>query len=311
MSVRSSFGAGVVLLAAGVLVSGCDRGGGVAPSANGGASAVTTSVDPAVAAQKAACAAFRDGVASTNTANQTYLNAVNDPKRVGNQYDKPTTDAVNAGAVILMYASDEMESAVTPQVPKELARKIMDFVQILQERASLYAQHASSDDLDANGKKYTPAATELLKECPAGSSDASPPKPAVAPASNPDAAKQGFCAVYSKQIQQTEDAKTRFAAATKGDEQHPDTQWKDPDQWLAGQAADAGIVFKYAVDLIEAQLVPQLSPDVADKGKTLVAAMRKLSKLYADRSSSDDRAAVFSADYGPAAESLDTICGVS
>jgi hypothetical protein len=189
----------------------------------------------------------------------------------------------------------------------------MDFVQILQERAQLYAQHASSDDLDANGKKYTPAGTELLKTCPAGSSDASPPKLAVAPASSPEQAKQNFCSVYSKQIQQTEDAITRFGAAAKGDERHPDPQWDDPDQWLTGQAQDSGIIFKYAANTLEASISPVLAPDVAEKGKALVAGMRKLSGLYMERKSTDAmKAAVHEPNgYGPSADSIDTLCGIS
>ncbi|MGL6235020.1 MAG: hypothetical protein ACRC20_06715 [Segniliparus sp.] len=274
-------------------------------------SSVSPGADPAVAAQKAACAAFRDGVASSNTANQTYLNAVNDPKRVGNQYDKPTTDAANAAAVIFMYASDQIEGAITPQVPKDLAGKLMDFVQILQERANLYAQHKGGAELNVSADKYTPAVEGLLKACPTGSSDATPPKPTVASASNADQAKQAFCGAYGKQIQQTDDAKERFAAATRGDERHPDPQWKDPDQWLAGQAADTGIVFKYAADLVEAQIAQQLSADIADNGKALVAAMRQLSKLYTDQAGTDDRSAVFKSDYAPAADALDAACGIA
>jgi hypothetical protein len=309
MIVRSLFGAGVALFAAGVLVSGCDRGGVLAPvgSVSGSASSAVSSVDPAVAAQKAACAAFRQAGGDSNTANQTYLNAVNDPKRVGNQYDKPTTDAVNAGAVILMYASDEIESAVTPQVPKELARQLMDFVQILQERAQLYAQHASSDDLDANGKKYTPAATELLKTCPAGSSDASPPKPTAAPVPSPEQARQKFCDVYSKQIQNTEDANTRFSAAAHGDEHHPDPQWDSPDQWVAGAADDAAIIFKYAANTLEAQ---SSSPELTEKVKALIEAMRKLGDLYKNHKATQLQS-VAEGEYGPAAEAVDVACGIS
>ncbi|WP_425358202.1 hypothetical protein [Segniliparus rotundus] len=284
MTGRFSVGAVLALFTAFFVVVGCDRGGAAAPGGGSGASSSAASsaasVDPVVAAQKAACAAFRDAMASTNTANQVFLNAVNDPKRDGeSEYDKPMTDAANAAAVIFMYASDQIDGAVTPQVPKDLASNLGDFVQILHERAQLYAQHKGGKELNTNIAKYTPAANDLLKTCPAGSSDASPPKLAVAPASSSEAAKQNFCGVYSKQIQQADDAKERFSAATRGDERHPDTQWNDPDQWLAGQAADAGIVFKYAADLIEAQLMPQLSAELADKEKTLVAAMRKLSKL--------------------------------
>ncbi|ADG99145.1 hypothetical protein Srot_2711 [Segniliparus rotundus DSM 44985] len=312
MSVWSSLGAGLALLAAGVFVSGCDRGGGAAPGvvASGSSSSAAPNADPAVAAQKAACAAFRDAVESTNTANQTFFKAVEDPLRGGVDYDKPMTDAANAAAVIFVYGADQIDGAVTPQVPKDLASKFGDFVQILHERARLYAQHAGSDKLDPNGDKYTPAANDLLKACPAGSSDAVPPKLAAVPASSPDTAKQGFCEVYSKQIQQADDAKERFAAATRGDDRRPRPQWKDPDQWLAGQAADAGIVFKYAANLIEAQLAPQLSADVADKGRTLVTAMRKLSKLYIEQAGTDERNAVFNGDYSSSADAIDAACGI-
>ncbi|ADG99146.1 hypothetical protein Srot_2712 [Segniliparus rotundus DSM 44985] len=285
-------------------------GGGASSSAASSA----PSVDPAVAAQKAACAAFRDAVTSANTANQTFFKAIEDPKRGGVvEYDKPITDAANAAAVIFMYASDQIDGAVTPQVPKDLANKLGDFVQILQERARLYAQHAGTDKLDPNGDKYTPAAKDLLKACPAGSSDASPPKLPVASASSPDAAKQAFCGVYSKQIQNTEDAITRFGAATKGDEHHPDPQWDDPDQWLTGQAQDSGIIFKYAANTLEASISPELPPDIAEKAKSLVAGMRKLGGLYTERKSTDAmKAAVHEPNgYGPSADSIDTLCGIA
>ncbi|MGL6235018.1 MAG: hypothetical protein ACRC20_06705 [Segniliparus sp.] len=316
MIARSSLSAALALLTAGFMVAGCERGGARTPGASGSSSAsvsATSSVDPAVAAQKAACAAFRDGVASSNTANQTFLHAVNDPKHEGDQYDKPITDAANAAAVIFMYVSDQIEGAVTPQVPKDLARKLMDFVQILQERANLYAQHKGGVELNVSADKYTPAVDELLKECPSGSSDAAPPKLTPASASSPDQAKQAFCGVFNKNIQQTEDGITRFGAATRGDENHPNTQWDDADQWLTGQAQDTGIIFKYASNAIEAQVVSPLSPDLEGKGKALVAAMRRLGSLYADQKSTDSmkQAIHEPGGYGESAEAVDNACKAS
>ncbi|MGL6235019.1 MAG: hypothetical protein ACRC20_06710 [Segniliparus sp.] len=306
MTGRFSVGGALALLAAGFLTTGCDRGLIEAPHVTI-VSSVPPGADPAVVAQKAACAAFRDGVASSNTANQTFLHAVDDPKRGSVSYDKPMADAANAAAVILPYVADQIDAAITTQAPKDLAGKLGDFVQILRERANLYAQHAGEDEMNANGNKYTPTAGDLLKECPAGSSDTTPPRLPVAPASSVDQAKQAFCGVYTKQVQNAEDATDRFLAAASGDDRHPKPQWGDPDQWVAGAAANAAIIFKYAASTLEAQTPP---PGSIEKVKALVTAMRKLEELYSAQKATQLQSATED-ELEPAAAAVGSACETS
>ena len=124
-------------------------------------------------------------------------------------------------------------------------------------------------------------------------------------------AKKTFCDVYSQEIKKAEDTTTRFGAASAGDEQHPNTNWDDPDHWFADMANDAAIIFGYAADTLDGQITASLPVDLSAKAKDLVASMRKLSDLYAKHSAVRDIKSETLGDYASNADAIDKLCGIS
>ena len=136
---------------------------------------------------------------------------------------------------------------------------------------------------------------------------------ATAPASAADAiaAKKTFCDVFEQEIKKTDDTAKRFGAASAGDEQHPNTNWDDPDHWFSDMADDASIIFGYAADALESQITSALPGDVSAKAKGLVASMRKLSELYWQHEAVATLKDETKNGYGPPANDIDKLCGIS
>ncbi|EFV11948.2 hypothetical protein HMPREF9336_03196 [Segniliparus rugosus ATCC BAA-974] len=128
---------------------------------------------------------------------------------------------------------------------------------------------------------------------------------------DPNEAKKTFCDVYSQEIKKAEDTTTRFGAASAGDEQHPNTNWDDPDHWFADMANDAGIIFGYAADTLQGQITSSLPADLSEKAKALVASMRRLSDLYAKHSAVRDIKSETLGNYASSADAIDKLCGIS
>ncbi|MGL6235026.1 MAG: hypothetical protein ACRC20_06745 [Segniliparus sp.] len=148
---------------------------------------------------------------------------------------------------------------------------------------------------------YEPRVVTVAREAPAT---------AAAPV-DAAAAKKAFCAVFDQEIQKTEDATTRFGAASAGDEQHPDTNWDDPDHWFRDMADDASIVFGYAADALEGQIASSLPGDLSAKAKDLVASMRKLGELYRQHKAVATVKDETLHQYGPTADDIDRLCGAA
>ncbi|EFV11950.2 hypothetical protein [Segniliparus rugosus] len=125
------------------------------------------------------------------------------------------------------------------------------------------------------------------------------------------AAKKTFCDVYSQEIQKAEDTTARFAAASRGDEQHPQTNWDDPDHWFRDSADDASIIFGYAADTLQAQVTSSLTADLGAKAKALIASMRKLSELYQQHEAVATLREEMKNGYAPSANDIDKLCDPS
>lgn len=124
-------------------------------------------------------------------------------------------------------------------------------------------------------------------------------------------AKKTFCDVFEQEIKKTEDTTTRFSAASRGDEQHPQTDWGDPDHWFADMANDASIIFGYAADTLQAQITSSLPVDLSAKAKDLIVSMRKLSALYQQHEAVSTLKDEMKNGYAPPANGIDTQCKAS
>lgn len=128
---------------------------------------------------------------------------------------------------------------------------------------------------------------------------------------DPSEAKKTFCDVFEQEIKKTDDTTDRFIAASAGDEQHPRTNWDDPDHWFSDSADDASIIFGYAADTLQTQVIASLPADLSEKAKALIASMRKLNDLFAKHSAVADLKAESTGAYGPIANDVGKLCGAS
>ena len=169
MIVRSPLLVGaVVTLVAGLGLTGCDRGKPAGPSSN--SAAPSSSQAPATldagAVKTASCAAFNRAVVKAQTANDGFKHALADPKRVGDGWNKPMSDAADNAAVILGYVAKDVESnVIKPQLDPALVDQFKQFVQLTRERAELLNQHAGTDELNPTGEKWADVMNKLTNTC--------------------------------------------------------------------------------------------------------------------------------------------------
>jgi hypothetical protein len=307
-----------VLLAVSALgLTGCDTLKGKTTPTNGTASSPGPSASPPAtttpqspdAAKANACAVFNEASKYTNAAGKIAAQAVDDPKNADSGWDKPMSDSADNASVVLTYAADAIQRANTSEVPADLSEKLKSFIGILRDRSQLFAQHKGTDTMNASGDKYAASGKELAVICQPYQ-DVKPAAATSQAPQGPQQAKQSFCAVYKKNTKNSEDTAARFNAAVQGDANHPHPGWDDADGWLAGAAADASIIDKYAADEIELAISPSLPADLADKARTLVTAIRKMGTLLNDEKA-DQLPPVSKNEYAPAADAIDSMCGIS
>lgn len=167
MIARSSLLVGaVVAIAAGFGLVGCERGGKSEPASAGASTSQAPATLDAAGVKTAACAAFNKAVVKAQTANDGFKHALADPKRQGNGWNKPMSDAADNGAVILAYVAKDVESnVIKPQLDPALVEQLKQFVQLTRARGDLLNEHAGTDELNPNAVQWGDVMNKLIDTC--------------------------------------------------------------------------------------------------------------------------------------------------